>query len=164
MRTVDHDTTGAVFSDDMVFRYKLWRIWDHSVLSVNFIGLNPSTADDRTDDPTIRKCIGFAKRNGYGGLVMTNLYAFRSTNPSALLRAGNFIGPDNDKLIANEKVYCGAIVAAWGSHPATKGRALFVRRMLGWNLLCLGITKNGSPKHPLYVPYSQPLIGYSRID
>ena len=77
----------AEFSPDKVYRYELWRIWDEALPVCMFIGLNPSTADETVDDPTIRRCINFAKEWGYGQLVMTNLFAFRATKPAEMMRA-----------------------------------------------------------------------------
>jgi len=87
--------SGATFSTDRVYRYALWRVWDAALPSFVVIGLNPSTADETENDPTIRRCIGFAKREGCGGLVMLNLFAVRATDPRVMMAHPEPIGPDN---------------------------------------------------------------------
>ncbi len=120
--------------------------------------LNPSTADAELDDPTIRRCIGFAKALGCGGLHVVNLYAFRATKPADLWRAADPVGTEND-LVLCETFAASAredrpVIAAWGAN-ATAPRAEFVTtaaRAAGLPLLALGVTKDGSPRHPLYLP------------
>lgn len=121
--------------------------------------LNPSTADHVIDDPTIRRCVGFAKAWGFGRLVVANLFALRATNPYELVLAPDPIGPDNDAHIV-EQCAGRRVFAAWGvtvanmSVPALRNRAAVVRRLIGANALVehLGLTKDGHPKHPLYLP------------
>ncbi len=143
---------GAIFSPCRTWRYVLWRVWDDTLPKVAFIGLNPSTADETQDDPTIRRCIGYARAWGYGGIRMLNLFAFRATDPKDLKAAPEPIGPENNwRLI----LWCESAqlrVAAWGAHGAYKSRGAEVRSML-WklNLHHLGLTKDGNPKHPLYL-------------
>lgn len=118
-----------------------------------FVGLNPSTADETTDDPTLRRCIGFARDWGFGQLCMTNLFAWRETDPDRLPRPGA-VGPLNDRHLLRCASRAGEIVAAWGAHPAGNGRAAEVLRLLdgaGKSLSCLGRTRDGSPRHPLYL-------------
>ena len=128
-----------------------------------FIMLNPSIADATLDDPTVRRCRGFAKLWDCNGLAVANLYALRSTNPAALWAHHDPVGPDNDDylwIIARE---CGDVVCAWGSN-AKPQRAARVARILidaGARLWCLGTTKDGSPRHPLYVRADQPLIRWT---
>lgn len=144
---------GAVFSPCRTYRYKLWREWDEDGPSLNVIGLNPSTADEMADDPTIRRCIGFAKAWGYGSLVMTNLFAFRSTDPRGLLSVVDPVGPDNDQTLYIEACSSGQTIAAWGAHPLAVDRSAHVRRLLARQFVeSLGLTKSGAPKHPLYLP------------
>lgn len=113
-----------------------------------FIGLNPSTADENKDDPTIRRCIGFAKRFGFDGVVMLNLFAFRATLPEVMKAAPNPVGPHNDAVI---KSYLGnTFIAAWGVHGSFLGRDREVSAMIP-ELFCLGTTKEGHPRHPLYL-------------
>lgn len=150
----------AYFSPCRTWRYSLTR--DVAPLTgegtVAFIGLNPSTADEVEDDPTIRRCIGFARAWGYAQLKMLNLFAFRSTDPAGLLDAEDPVGPENDCVIA--KVIGGSelVVCAWGAFPAD-GRVAAVLPLVG-SAKCFGLTKNGSPRHPLYVASATPLVPY----
>lgn len=153
---------GAVLSDDGRYRYRLWRDvpQDDEVPggSVLFIMLNPSTADAGVDDPTIRRCIGFAKSWGYRRLEVGNLFAFRATDPGRLIDSASagvdVVGPENNAWLPRLALDADLIVCAWGTHLATRlnGRADEVRGMLGKPLAALELTQNGSPKHPLYVP------------
>lgn len=116
-----------------------------------FVGLNPSTADETNDDPTIRRCIGFAKAWGFSGLVMTNLFAFRATDPKDMKRAADPVGTENDETLVKLAACCGLVVAAWGAHGSYRGRDREVRALLP-NLHYLKLTKDGHPSHPLYLP------------
>lgn len=122
-----------------------------------FVMLNPSTADAMRDDPTIRRCIFFAEREECNVLTVVNLYALRATNPAALAKASDPIGPENDKFLFAEIAQATMVVAAWGAHPSAKPRAEFLIKRRGRALMCLGKTKDGSPRHPLYVRGDQPL-------
>jgi hypothetical protein len=147
----------ATVSEDQKFRYFLKREWDtYRRASVLFVMLNPSTADATNDDPTIRKCIGFAKRWGFGSITVANLYAFRATSPIDLKKSGYAIGPENDWYLRWAADDAAMIVAAWGVH-AQKERADAVTKKLceRKNVFCLGVTKDRFPRHPLMVPYSQ---------
>lgn len=148
----------AVISPCAQYRYELTRIWDVTGPLLEFVMLNPSTADASIDDPTIRRCIAFAKLWGYGGIVVRNLYALRATNPQVLLNySGNAYGPRNDEFIGSVGGYC--TIAAWGAHAATLTpnaiATITVLKMCRPRLYCLGTNANGSPKHPLYVPSSR---------
>jgi len=147
----DGTTSGAIFSECRTWRYSLWRIWPLlSDRRLVFIGLNPSTADEVDNDPTIRRCIGFAWRHGYGGVVMLNLFAFRATRPRDMKRAIDPVGPHNDCII---KLYIDKrhdIVAAWGQNGSYKNRDKAVMEMIP-ELFCLGLTKEDRPRHPLYL-------------
>ena len=143
---------GALFSQDRRYRYTLWRTWSEGDGHVLFIGLNPSTADETQDDPTVRRCIGFAKEWGFGGIYMLNLFAFRATMPKDLKKAADPVGPHN---LGYLKTYCdpaGMNVACWGSHGRFMGQGQRVIDIMGDHLQCFGLTKNGQPKHPLYLP------------
>lgn len=112
--------------------------------------LNPSTADETVDDPTIRRCIGYAKSWNYGGVVVSNLFALRATDPRELKTAVDPIGPENDfalKTCMEESALC---VCAWGNHGSLYGRSAAVRDILGPGLHCLRVSKQGEPVHPLY--------------
>ena len=147
------DTGSAVIiSPCGLYRYLLLRDWRNGP-TVNFVMLNPSTADATQDDPTIRRCAGFAKAWGYGTLAVTNLYAFRATNPAELQRAADPVGPANDDTIKAVALDSALVVCAWGALGGA--RAAVVERMLGRlgvQLYSLGMTKGGQPRHPLYLP------------
>jgi hypothetical protein len=114
-----------------------------------FIGLNPSTADEITDDPTLTRCINYAKSWGYGGVCMVNLFAYRATAPSDMKAASDPIGSENNKWIKNLANEAGLVVAAWGNDGSYLGRSRQVRRIIP-DLSCLKINKSGEPAHPLY--------------
>jgi len=156
----------TLFSPCRKYRYTLWREWgtlpgDDDLFAprksglrrgqyVQFIGLNPSTADETNDDPTIRRCINFAKDWGFGTLCMTNLFAFRATQPSDMMKEPEPVGPDNDthlQLIAKK---AGLVIAAWGTLGNHRGRADQVRSAIP-NLHAIGLSREGFPRHPLYV-------------
>lgn len=152
------------FSPCRRYRYTLWREWDEDILArttgarpdeyLMVIGLNPSTADETCDDPTIRKCVGFAKRWGYGALCMTNLFAFRATDPKVMKRELGPIGPDNDEWLARIARGAGMILAAWGAHGSHLKRDAEVCQLLeGRSMSVLKLNKDMSPMHPLYVSY-----------
>lgn len=150
----------AVFSDCRLYRYTLRRRWSPGVLG-GFVMLNPSTADEFKNDPTIRRCMGFAMREGWGGLVILNLFAFRATDPKDMTKAVDPIGPENDRiLIAASQEIDGPLVAAWGAHWLAAVRSKAVVAALSRPLVCLGKTADGSPRHPLYVHSQAPLIPY----
>lgn len=140
---------GAFFSDDRKYRYALWRTWDLKKQAVMFIGLNPSTANEKTDDPTIRRVVSFARNWGYGGVYMTNLFAIVSADPAILKTTGDPI-MDNDKHLRIVNSFCKDVVFAWGNFKEAEERAKVVAAMFP-KAICLGINKNGTPKHPLYI-------------
>lgn len=157
---------GATFSPCRQYRYALWRRWAEGEDWLAFIGLNPSTADESDDDPTIRRVVGFAKREGYGGLVMLNMYAWRSTDPSKLSDTCYPIGPKNNATIREWCNRAGLIVIGCGAQ-CTLGRFEYVRDTLRIDghynkLRALGFTKAGMPKHPLYLPADSPLMTMDR--
>lgn len=145
----------AVFSPCRRYRYSLFRQWSmaHGGFAA-FIGLNPSTADETNDDPTIRRCVGFAKAWGFDALVMLNLFAFRATDPDEMRRADDPVGPENDEWIAKSVNGAGIIVAAWGTHGAFRPARVKAVRALVPTLYHLGLSKDGHPKHPLYLKAS----------
>jgi hypothetical protein len=148
-----------------VYRYRLWRIWDEKKPRCLFVMLNPSTADGKQDDPTIRKCVGFADRWGFGRIDVVNLYAFRATDPRELKRHLNWhaIGQDCDLHIGYAAGDADRIVCAWGNSNPSPQRAWTVvdtLRAHGKPLHCLGLTGQGNPSHPLMLAYSTPLVPY----
>lgn len=171
----DYLYAGADVSADGRFRYTLSRRWapwidDADISDVcHFIMLNPSTANGYQDDPTIRRCVGFAKTWGFNALVVTNLYAFRATDPDDLFLADERgDGPENDSFIFSRTVDSGLTVCAWGTRGGH--RANHVKEMLrlrGLYVYALGSTKDGHPKHPLYVPSGTKVVRYdwtSKLD
>lgn len=142
--------TGAEFSDCRHYRYALWRVWDEAGPYVAIIGLNPSTADEVQNDPTINRCISFARSWGYGGVCVVNLFAFRATVPADMMRVKDPIGPETDKWLVEISSSAGAVVAAWGNDGAYLGRSSAVKRMIP-GLYALKINKSGEPAHPLYL-------------
>lgn len=134
------------------YRYALRRRWaDTGSGEVCFILLNPSTADAEVDDPTVRRCVGFARRWGYDGLCIGNLFAFRATDPKLMRAQHDPVGPDNDAALLALARGAALRVAAWGVHGAHLGRGEAVRRMLS-GLCVLRLTRQGAPGHPLYLP------------
>jgi len=145
----------ALISNCGQYRYFLSRIWgDQDCLNVvTFVGLNPSKADASFDDPTLRRCMNFAKSWGYSGLWMVNLFAFRATEPKEMMCANDPIGPDNEKHLAEAILGARLVVAAWGVGGGFKGRdqEVLERYGKGGRFSCLGLTKGGKPRHPLYL-------------
>ncbi|MEZ8990005.1 DUF1643 domain-containing protein [Vibrio sp. 10N.261.51.A3] len=140
----------ARLSDCSTYRYELWRTWDESKPYAMFIGLNPSTADETEDDPTIRRCINFAKSWGYGGLCMANLFAYRATQPEDMKRATNPIGDENDETLTRLSKSAGVIVGAWGNDGVFLNRSEDVRALVP-EINVLKVNKSGEPAHPLYL-------------
>ena len=149
--TPDTIEGAARLSPDGVYRYALSRTWDRKLGTVLFVMLNPSTADADSDDATIRRCIGYTRAWGYGELLVGNLFAYRSTDPKALPAGPEAIGPDNDRWLMQLRHRADLTVAAWGAHRAAKRRAAHVLGLLG-GAHVLGLTRNGSPKHPVRLP------------
>ena len=144
---------GALFSRDRRYRYRLWRRWDPARAQIAFCMLNPSTADEHADDPTIRRCIGFAREWGYGGVEIVNLFALRATDPRELMTARDPIGRRNDSYLIETSRRSAAVVIAWGIHGAFRSRGAVARGLLSprARLLALGWTREGEPRHPLYL-------------
>jgi len=131
------------------YRYALWRRWG-SGPQVLFVMLNPSTADEKTDDPTVRRCIGFAKAWGFGSLAIGNLFAFRTSSPAALFACTDPVGPENDGWLSRLHEESPLTIAAWGNNGRLLGRSSAVTSILT-GLHILGLTVLGEPRHPLYV-------------
>lgn len=155
---------GAIVSRDRAHRYALWRKDDLRGPIATFLMLNPSTADASADDPTIRKCCGFARRWGYSGIWVVNLFAFRATDPRELARHPyeTIVGPDNDGWLA-PGLEDGAVFA-WGCPSSAAVRKLVARRvpevlrMAAGDWECIGVSADGSPRHPLMLPYATPRV------
>lgn len=149
----------AKLSEDGAYRYVLGRWWttppSRSPVVDLWVMLNPSTADADIDDPTIRRCMGFSRSWGADGIRVVNLFALRATDPKALLSHPDPVGPENNWNLEGAARAAqdsgGRIIAAWGAHSMAERRARDVRRLLGRDVRCLGVTKSGAPRHPLYV-------------
>ncbi len=150
---------GARFGGRRRYRYALWRRWDHSRPTCAFVLLNPSTADERDDDPTIRRCVAFARSWGFGGVIVVNLFALRASDPRSLRLARDPVGPANDRALVTHARGADLVVLGWGAHGRLRGRADEVRRLLApvrAKLRRLGSTRSGEPRHPLYIRGAEP--------
>jgi hypothetical protein len=149
----NHSVSGAVFSGDRKYRYRLWRIWDASLPAVLFVMLNPSQADEHRDDPTLRRIMGFARNWGYGGVYVGNLFPLVSPYPSDLLKASRPRGRKNEQHLIAMLQQTELLICAWGNAsvlkalPYRKGSAVLRQRPA----FCLGLNKGGTPRHPLYL-------------
>src|ERR687886_2684884 len=137
----------AAFSRCGRYRYALWREWGPGRSTVLFVALNPSTADHRRDDPTVRRCIRFARDWGFGSIALANLFAYRTPEPRLLRRVDDPVGPANDRWLSRLVREAELVVAAWGARGDHRGRAAAVAPCLG-RLHCLGLTQGGAPRHP----------------
>lgn len=141
----------AVFDADGTYRYRLRRTWAPG-RRVVFVMLNPNNADAVRDDPTIRRCVGFARRWGFGSLDVVNLFGYRAVDPRVLGRVADPVGPDNDRHLARAVRRADLVVCAWGASRVARKRAAEVARILRVaDVRCLGLTKAGAPCHPLYL-------------
>ena len=151
-------TTSAVLSDCKKYRYSLTRVWDDEKPRVLFIMLNPSKADAEKNDRTVTRCINFAKHWGYGGLYVVNLFSYISTKPGALLTAAFVVGVENEKWFRRMSALADLVVCAWGNSPIVnklQKRLDHTWKPLSWinkPLHYLELSKDGTPKHPLYLP------------
>lgn len=147
----------AVFSACGRYRYSLSRRWGDGMV-YGYVMLNPSTADEARNDPTIERCERRAKQDGAGGIIILNLFAFRATKPADLFRQPDPVGPMNDTVLGRDLAHVDRVVCGWGTHGAYHGRGAEVAAMLRAKaipLWHLGLTKHGHPRHPLYIPYRQ---------
>jgi hypothetical protein len=156
----------AHFSPDeaMTYRYRLVRDWDGDLPTVNFIGLNPSTADALSDDPTVRRLLSFSKRWGFGKLIITNLFAWRATEPKAMRGSVDPVGPENDEFIQASSLEAQQVVVCWGEGGRFHDRWREVAPFLPSMPACFGTTRSGQPKHPLYLANDsklEPFLGYT---
>lgn len=153
----------ALFSPDRVYRYRLDRTWDERRPKLIYIMLNPSVADDKTDDQTIRVCMGRAERLKFGGIIVLNLFGLISTKPGILTTHNDPIGPDNDyhirRCLLNNRD--NKVIAAWGIMGNIKNRDKVIRSFCNGFLIPLHVLKfstYGYPCHPLRIPYANPLL------
>jgi len=148
----------AVYSDCEAYRYTLTRVWEPEGRRALFVMLNPSTATEMQNDPTVERCERRARALGFGAFRVTNIFAYRATDPRVMRAADDPVGPGNDAAIAESAPWADQIICAWGTHGAHLGRGPEVEALLratGRPLWHLGLSKAGHPKHPLYIAYSQ---------
>lgn len=163
----DHDRSGAVISACGQYRYHLWRRWNPDQPTMVWVMLNPSTADAKEDDNTIRRCISFAKREGCGGISVRNVFALRATDPNELLKHPDPFGPENEDYLgyARSVSLMTVLVLGWGTRFGGKRLANYYKRARVLCIVqkpyCFGITKDGDPRHPLYLPNDAPMVRWS---
>ena len=148
----------ATYSDDEKYRYQLTRIWQPGAPRVSFVMLNPSTATERQNDPTVERCERRARALGFGGFRVTNIFAWRATDPRDMRNAADPIGPENDAAIVEAAKWADQVICAWGTHGAFMDRGAAVAALLRQTdtpLFHLGLSKAGHPKHPLYIAYAR---------
>lgn len=148
----------AVYSSCETYRYALTRSWDPAAPRLAFVMLNPSTADELRNDPTVERCERRARTLGFGSFRVVNIFAFRATAPSDLKKADQPEGPDNAAVLTEACEWADQVIAAWGAHGShrdqdRKAKALMAKTTT--DVFHLGLTKSGQPRHPLYVPYAQ---------
>lgn len=151
----------AVFDETGRYRYRLARRWGPGP-AVAFVMLNPSSADGIRDDATIRRCIGFARRWGYGAVEVLNLFGYRTADPRELAGAPDPVGPRNDRYLERDLRRAAAVVCAWGAAPLARTRTDVALALLrGRGAYCLGLTRGGMPRHPLYLRASTHLVPFN---
>jgi len=153
----DQLSSEAAYSDCGSYRYWLKREWARKGGIVNFVMLNPSKADEFNNDPTVERCERRARMLGFAGFSVTNIFAWRDTDPKAMRKAAKPIGPDNDQVLLEMAQSARQVIAAWGTHGAHQGRGPVTARLLRENgipMFHLGLSKEGHPRHPLYISYS----------
>lgn len=147
----------ATYSDCEAYRYQLTRTWDIAGLKVLFVMLNPSTATEYQNDPTVERCERRARALGFGAFRVTNIFAYRATDPKVMRAQADPVGPGNDAAIAEGALWADRIICAWGGHGAHLARGGTVAQLLRATtkpLFHLGLTIGGEPKHPLYIGYA----------
>jgi hypothetical protein len=156
--------SGAIFDATGDYRYTLWREWDERRSRVAIVMLNPSVADEMQNDPTIRRCIEFARSWGYGSVEIVNLFAYCTPYPKELSNATEPIGIENDRYLRQASNRSRGLVFAWGNWGYLRSRDRQVCKLLARvERYCLGLTRTGQPRHPLYLPRDTQLMPY-RID
>src|SRR5882724_9208274 len=156
----------ATFSPDRKYRYRLARGWRDDRKPLVFIMLNPSTADETKDDPTIRRCIGYAMNQSFGGVIILNLFAWRTTDPRGLLSVKDPIGPENDDHLMVEAELGSTICCAWGTlrGPLIKRETAVLKRLENKTLFCLSQNiGSGCPSHPLYLDHRLKLKPFNGV-
>lgn len=148
---------GARFSEDKKYRFSLWRVWNEFKPLLHFVMLNPSTADEINNDPTIERCQRRAIKMGYGGLIVTNIFAYRSTDPEELKKVNDPIGFCNDSHIVDASRLAKDTICGWGKHGEYMdrgARVLDFLKVVGIKVKVLKVNKGGTPTHPLYISYN----------
>lgn len=148
----------AVYSDCMAYRYVLTRVWQEDGQKALFVMLNPSTATEVQNDPTVERCERRARALGFGAFRVCNIFAYRATDPRDMRAQADPVGPQNDAAIIESAQWADRVVCAWGTHGSHLGRGAHVAgllRGLALPLYHLGLSKEGHPKHPLYIPYNE---------
>lgn len=159
--SIEFTDVGALFDATRRYRYTLWRKWGDRHKLVNFVMLNPSTADEKVLDPTVTRCVNYAHDWGYDGAYVTNLFALRSTDPRELYSCHDPVGLWNDTYLLETAKSCQLIVVAWGAHGKLKRRGIEVGKMLQpFEPQCFALTKEGMPRHPLYLRKSAELMPF----
>jgi hypothetical protein len=152
----------AVYSPCEAYRYALTRVWDVSAPRAVFVMLNPSTATEVQNDPTVERCERRARALGFGGFRVVNIFAYRATDPRLMRAQADPVGPGNDAALVEAAGWGDQIICAWGNHGAHLGRGAAAEALLraqGKPLFHLSLTKEGVPKHPLYIGYAvQPML------
>lgn len=163
----DAVVSGAILSPCSRYRYRLWREWCPTLPTGVFVMLNPSTADASVDDPTIRRCMQFARAWGWGRIEVVNVFAFRTAYPQALVQAHrgglDVVGPERDTGLSVAFDRARVVVAAWGANKLAHEHARGVLSLVppGLEITCLGKTQGGFPRHPLYMRGDTPLSTFS---
>ena len=152
--------SGAIFSEDRVYRYALWRIWDRRLKNLLWVGLNPCWANETRDDASTSRMAKRAKKLGYGGLCIGNLFAVVAPYPEQLVYGNSAVGKENDRYLAELRKFSSLVVVGWGNHGSFTGRDKVVLDILGKPVYCLAVTKLGMPGHPLYLPWDAELKEY----
>lgn len=148
----------AIYSDCERYRYSLTRVWDEAGQKALFVMLNPSTATEVQNDPTVERCERRARALGFGAFQVTNIFAWRDTDPKKMRKAADPVGPENDAAILQGCDWADQVICAWGTHGEHLGRGEDVERLVRGTkagLFHLGLTQAGHPKHPLYIAYTQ---------
>ncbi|MDB4111255.1 DUF1643 domain-containing protein [Yoonia sp.] len=154
----DDAPSTATYSDCERYRYALTRTWNERGKRVLFVMLNPSKATEVQNDPTVERCERRARALGFGAFQVTNIFAWRDTDPFKMRKATDPIGPENDATILAGVGWADQVIAAWGTHGVHLERGTRMAAMLhatGKPIFTLGLSKHGHPKHPLYISYSQ---------
>jgi hypothetical protein len=147
----------AIYSPCEAYRYALTRVWEPDGRRALFVMLNPSTATEVQNDPTVERCERRARALGFGAFRVTNIFAYRATDPKVMRAQADPVGPGNDVAITDAAVWADQVICGWGAHGAHLGRGVAVEAVLrktGLPLFHLGLTLAGAPKHPLYIGYA----------